>query len=42
MAFLFGVVVGVAFGLVVIGFLAVGAYERGFDAATARRRLRAF
>jgi len=42
MTFLMGLVIGVALGLVVIGFLAVGAYERGFDAATARRRMRAF
>jgi hypothetical protein len=41
MAFLLGLVVGVAFGLVVIGFLAVGAYERGYDAASAGRRLKA-
>jgi hypothetical protein len=41
MAFLLGLVIGVALGLVVIGFLAVGAYERGYDAASVRRRLKA-
>ena len=28
-----GLMVGVAFGLTVVGFLAVGAYDRGFSEA---------
>jgi hypothetical protein len=31
--FLAGLVIGVTFGLIVIGFLAIGAYNRGYDAA---------
>jgi hypothetical protein len=31
--FLAGLVVGVTFGMIVIGFLAIGAYDRGYDAA---------
>jgi len=31
--FALGVVVGVALGLIVVAFLAVGAYDRGHDAA---------
>lgn len=33
MTFLFGLIVGVALGTLVVAFLAVGAYERGFAAA---------
>lgn len=37
-AFIGGLLIGVAFGVIVIGFLAVGAYERGFSEALHRRR----
>ncbi len=37
-AFVVGLLVGVALGLVVVGFLAVGAYDRGFDEALLRRK----
>lgn len=37
-AFVVGLLVGVALGLVVVGFLAVGAYDRGFNEALLRRR----
>lgn len=37
-AFMVGLMLGVAFGVVVDGFLAVGAYDRGFDAALLRRK----
>ena len=33
MTFLAGLVIGVTFGMIVIGFLAIGAYNRGYDAA---------
>jgi hypothetical protein len=32
-ALLVGIIIGVAFGVTVVGFLAVGAYERGFSEA---------
>lgn len=37
-AFVFGLLVGVAFGVIVVGFLAVGAYDRGFNEALHRRK----
>lgn len=37
-AFVVGVLLGVALGLVVVGFLAVGAYDRGFNEALLRRK----
>lgn len=36
--FMVGLFIGVALGLVVIGFLAVGAYDRGFNEALLRRK----
>jgi hypothetical protein len=36
-AFTLGVIFGLAFGLVLMGVLSLGAYDRGFDAATRRR-----
>jgi hypothetical protein len=44
MAFVVGLIVGIALGTVVIAFLALSAYERGYDAATSstwRTELRA-
>jgi hypothetical protein len=35
--FALGIMVGMAFGLVLMGILSLGAYDRGFDAATHRR-----
>lgn len=35
--FTLGIMVGTAFGLVLMGILSLGAYDRGFDAATRRR-----
>lgn len=35
--FTLGLVFGVAFGLLVMAFLNLAAYDRGFDAATRRR-----
>jgi len=37
-AFLVGLVFGVAFGMLVVGFLAVGSYQRGFSQALERRK----
>ncbi len=37
-AFLVGLVIGVAFGVLVVGFLAVGSYDRGFSEALHRRK----
>jgi hypothetical protein len=37
-ALLVGIVIGVAFGVTVVGFLAVGAYDRGFNEALHRRK----
>ena len=37
-AFVFGLMIGVAFGVIVVGFLAVGAYDRGFNDALHRRK----
>lgn len=33
MTFLAGLVLGVTLGMIVTGFLAVGSYDRGYDAA---------
>jgi hypothetical protein len=37
-AFLVGMILGLAFGVTVVGFLAVGAYDRGFNEALHRRK----
>jgi hypothetical protein len=37
-AFFIGLIVGIAFGMVVVGFLAVGSYQRGFNQALERRK----
>lgn len=37
-AFMVGLMIGVAFGVVVVGFLAIGSYQRGFDEALHRRK----
>lgn len=37
-AFVVGVIVGVALGVVIVGFLAIGAYDRGFTSAMERRK----
>lgn len=37
-AFVVGLLAGVALGVIVIGFLAVGAYDRGFNEALLRRK----
>jgi len=37
-SFVFGLMIGVAFGVIVVGFLAVGAYERGFNEALHKRK----
>ncbi len=36
--FAFGLIAGVALGMLVIGFLAIGAYDRGFKDAMDRRK----
>lgn len=36
--FVFGLFIGVALGVIVVGFLAVGAYDRGFNEALHRRK----
>ncbi len=36
--FLVGLLLGVGFGVIIVGFLAVGAYERGFNDALERRK----
>ena len=36
-AFTLGIMFGLAFGLVLMGVLGLGAYDRGFDAAARRR-----
>jgi branched-subunit amino acid permease len=36
-AFTLGIIIGMAFGLMLMGVLSLGAYDRGFDAATHRR-----
>ena len=42
MEFTLGLVIGVALGLVVIGFIAIGSYDRGRDAALRRRATERF
>ena len=37
-AFVVGLLIGLAFGVIVVGFLAVGAYDRGFNEALHRRK----
>lgn len=37
-AFFVGLVLGVSFGMLVVGFLAVGSYQRGFSQALERRK----
>lgn len=37
-ALVVGIMIGVAFGVTVVGFLAVGAYDRGFNEALHRRK----
>ena len=36
--FAIGLMAGVALGMVIVGFLAIGAYERGFSEALERRK----
>jgi hypothetical protein len=36
--FVFGLITGIAAGVLIIGFLAVGAYNRGYDDALFRRK----
>ena len=38
-AFAVGLMIGVALGVIIVGFVAVGAYERGFNEALHRRRV---
>jgi len=38
-AFAVGLMIGVALGVIIVGFLAVGAYDRGFNEALHRRRV---
>src|ERR1044072_8433403 len=37
-AFVVGLVIGVAFGVIIVGFLAGGAYDRGFKEALHRKK----
>ena len=37
--FIVGLAIGVAFGMIVVGFLAIGSFDRGWDAALRRRAL---
>jgi predicted membrane chloride channel (bestrophin family) len=37
--FAVGLIVGLALGMIVIGFLAVAAYQRGFEDASGKRRV---
>ncbi|HLQ06111.1 MAG TPA: hypothetical protein VK197_10745 [Verrucomicrobiae bacterium] len=37
-AFVVGMILGLAFGVTVVGFLAVGAYDRGFNEALHRKK----
>ena len=36
--FAIGLMAGVAVGMIIVGFLAIGAYDRGFTAALERRK----
>ncbi|TME65470.1 MAG: hypothetical protein E6I51_00255 [Chloroflexi bacterium] len=36
--FAIGLMAGVAIGMIIVGFLAIGAYDRGFAAALERRK----
>lgn len=38
-ALVVGIMIGVAFGVTVVGFLAVGAYDRGFREALDRKKV---
>lgn len=38
MTFAAGLIVGLALGLIIIGFLAVAAYQRGYEEAIGKRR----
>ncbi len=38
MVFAAGLLVGLALGLIIIGFLAVAAYQRGYEEAVGKRR----
>jgi hypothetical protein len=37
-ALVIGIMIGLAFGVTVVGFLAVGAYDRGFNEAIHRKK----
>jgi hypothetical protein len=37
-AFALGLMIGLGLGLIAIGFLALGAYDRGYETAARRRR----
>ena len=37
-ALVIGIMIGLAFGVTVVGFLAVGAYDRGFNEALHRKK----
>jgi hypothetical protein len=39
MPFAAGLIVGLALGLVIVGFLAIAAYDRGFDEAAGKRKV---
>jgi hypothetical protein len=38
MIFVVGLIIGMSLGMLVVGFLAIGAYDRGYEAADAARR----
>lgn len=38
-ALVVGIMIGVAFGVTVVGFLAIGAYDRGFNEALDRKKV---
>ena len=38
MVFVAGLVIGLALGMIIIGFLAVAAYQKGYDEAVGKRR----
>jgi hypothetical protein len=39
MTFAAGLMIGLALGLIIIGFLAVAAYQRGYEEAVGKRRV---